>query len=246
MAISRPEGAYTSTDTRLIQLLARLLSETPDEQVQTNAKNSAVLTQREVEELVALVESKLEDREFYLASALVEAISSRQVEQVRELFLSGRTRTGHTRALASKQHAEFLARLGLQDRPSGWYASADEMSREHFLRMERKLFGSLGVSPRVTEMAIRYISLHLDEVDQSRRGEAALPANFLKQALRAVASGKEMLGGTVDRLIDREQLVGVLTVVTNVGILYTTRDWSVTGTMSTIAGGLALLAPKAR
>lgn len=246
MAIFAPDGTYSRNDIRLIELLERHLSEIPDGTLPTNRPQATHLSEREIDALIGLLEQKLEDREFRLASALIDAVSSRTYGDIRELYLSGRTRRDRTRALASKQYADFLARLGLPSAPANWYPSADRMSFEHFLRMERRAFAELGISPRVTELALRFVALQTKDVEGVRDGDVRLSSNFLVAAIEMTKSGLAALKRLPDNLADGQQLAGALTVIVNVGLLYTTRDWSVTGTLSTIAGGLGAMAPNRR
>lgn len=246
MAIFAPNGTYSRNDIRLIELLERHLDEVPDGTSPTNRPHATHLAEGEIDDLIGLLERKLEDREFRLASALLDAIANRNYDDIRELYLSGRTRRDRTRALASKQYADFLARLGLPSAPAHWYPSADRMSFEHFLRMERRAFAELGISPRVTELAMRFVSIQAKEIEGVRDGDVRLSTNFLVAAIEMTKSGLTALKQLPDNLADGQQLAGTLTVVVNVGLLYTTRDWSVTGTLSTVAGAFGAMAPNRR
>lgn len=246
MAIFTPTGSYSSSDIKLIRLLERHLADVPDGTAPTNRLHAAHLTDDEIDTLVQAVEQKLEDREFRMASAMLDAVSNRNYDQIRELYLSGRTRRDRTRALASKQNAEFLARLGLGTTEPRWYVSTDRMSFEHFLRMERRAFGEVGISPRVTELALRYIRVEIEQIEGLREGSVRLSPNFLVAALEMAKSSFLKLKRLPEGLADAQQLAGVLIVAVDVGVLYTTRDWSVTGTLSTVAGGLGAMAPNRR
>lgn len=246
VVIVPPEGTYSRNDIKLIELLDRCLSDVPDGSRPTNSLFAAHVTETEIEIMLNLVERKIEDKEFLLASALIDAVSNRRQDQIRELYLSGRVRRGKSRALASKQNAEFLARLGIHLSPQRWYVPTDTMSFEHFLRMERRAFQDRGISPKVADLALRFISLNSEEIEGVREGRRRLSENFLQAAFLMAKSSISRMRLERDNMADAQQLAGLLIVVVNIGVLYTTRDWSVTGTLSTIAGGLGAMTPNRR
>ena len=46
--------------------------------------------------------------------------------------------------------------------------------------------------------------------------------------------------GTEGLRVSRERLVGTATIVSDLSVMFTTRDWSVAGTLSTMAGALIM------
>lgn len=243
MSIYPSNTSYTRNDIRLIKLLAEILRDTPNEEFPTNMKNMVHLTTEQVDRLLELINIKLEDKEFALASGFLNSIVSRNADDIRESYLAGRTRRSRTRALASKQVEEFCTRFGLSSANARWYNPADKMSFEYFIRMEQRAFHQMGISPKVADMAIRFIKTEQAEIESVREGKIHPGVSFVSASIQMVKTNLAKLKEIRDGLVDAQQLSGTLTVVVNVGLLYTTRDWSVTGTLSTIAGALGAMAP---
>ena len=245
MAIFEPENRYSRVDRRLIALLAELLGDVPNDDAASNRVNFAVASEDNISELIELIEDKLEDREFFAASALIDAVSARDRDAIRDNFLTGRTRASRKRALASKQTSDFLVRLGIDQRgKSSWYVPTDRMSKEHFLRMEERSLRALNLSPKVVDLAMRYVELELNEVEKVRDGERRLNAGLLRASLKATLDSLRVAKRGADYLLDPNRLTGTLVITVNVGVLYTTRDWSVAGTLSGIAGALGTMHPR--
>jgi hypothetical protein len=242
MAIYTPEPSFSRNDRRLLALLLKLLSEETAEK-SANAGDEMPMTDSEYSQLEECIEELLSSREFLNATHFIELLSAGEQERSRELYLRGRTRAGRTRALASKQFGEFMARLG-QPYPHRWGVNAEEMSFEHFLRMERQLFLSIGVNERVADLLMRYIMLQVDDVERMRSGHKNFPEFSLIRSLKTILSPVRNRLSEIRFPVGSNQLTGAFIVISNLSVLYTTRDWSVTGTLSTFAGGLGLSAEK--
>lgn len=54
--------------------------------------------------------------------------------------------------------------------------------------------------------------------------------------LEKLKNNSDLLGG--DSTLSKSRLAAVISIVINSSVLFTTRDWSVTGTLSTMAGAM--------
>lgn len=240
MTIQGPSVVFSENDKRLMQLLAQLLAdcETP---ASTNApRGTSPLSDAEALELAKRVESALESQEFWQASRLIETISGGDREAAREVYLSGRARHGFSRIMSSSHYNSFLARLGFE--ASVHRPFAYEMEYEHFVRMEAKLFGRLGVNPDVVKLLERFLWSRAGAVDLARKGKNRIEDGLIIKALKSIRPERDAGGHVVGGVWTANRIAGALTLFANMTVMFTTRDWSVTGTMSTMAGSIGLLA----
>jgi hypothetical protein len=110
------------------------------------------------------------------------------------------------------------------------------MELDHFLQMGRWLLDAAGLNPRVTELASRVIRSLRPRLEQVRRGEATLDHGAIERLL-AIPLQRDITKHV--REISSTRIVCIVTLVADLSILFTTRDWSVVGTLSSIAGALA-------
>ena len=79
------------------------------------------------------------------------------------------------------------------------------------------------------------------DVERARQGEMPLPKGSVSRLPNAIAESIE--AGSINRLdtpsFSAHQAAGLMTVISDVSMLFTTRDWGVAGTISTVAGGFA-------
>lgn len=240
MSIQRPSVSFSNNDKRLIQLLARLLLDT-EESATTNARRGfSPLSDSEAAELANRIDETLESKEFWQAAGLIEALSRGDRSDAREIYLSGRARNGYSRIMSSSHYNSFLARLGFEK--SVYSPFSDEMNYEYFVRMESHLFSELGVSVEVIKLLERFLWAHKEEVDEARKGQKPIEEGRLINALRSARPPQDAQGRSVGSLWTANRIAGALTVFTDMTVMFTSRDWSVAGTMSAMAGGIGLLA----
>jgi hypothetical protein len=204
------------------------------------SRGTSPLSDAEASELVQRIDAALESKEFWQTSRLVELISRGSREEARDVYLSGRARHGFSRIMASSHYNSFLARLGFEK--AAYRPFADEMEYEHFVRMEKRLYLELGAQPEVVALLERFLWLQAKEVDESRRGKHPIEDGRLIKALRSVRPSHDLRGNFVDRPWTAHRVAGALTLFADMTVMFTTRDWSVTGTMSAMAGSIGLLA----
>jgi len=166
----------------------------------------------------------------------VEGLSERVFSNValRELFLAARKRRGRTRALASIHWSQFLNRLG---RPTSHvpYGYVEKMTPDHFFAMERKLFRATGISPIVSNFISEQLYLQKGELEEVREGAMPLSKGSVKKGVDEIF----IRGLKGMRCVSAARISAAVTIVANVSVLFSTRDWSVTGTLSTMCGAVA-------
>lgn len=158
---------------------------------------------------------------------------------LREIYLSARQRRGRTRALASTHWAEFRVRLGI-GQATLWGINARPMSLSYFQEMERKLLLAAGLHPRVVDLVMRVIELQSKAIEDIRHSRRSLTRGAIKQAVsEPFLKLQDHFSHIRDLKISSTKIAAAITIVSDISILFTTRDWSVTGTLSTIAGASA-------
>jgi hypothetical protein len=245
MALYPPTPSLSTHDKRLIELMARLLLEQLNNQFSDSNRTAdeVVLTDEEANELMGLVNQLVESKEFAETAFFVEGLTDANTSndrQLREIYLSARGRNGRSRALASYHWAEFRVRLGIVESPV-WNVAAAPMSLDHFHQMERKLLMAAGVTPRVADFVMKIVTAQDTGLQQLREKKRSLPRGIVKRAIwdpfsRLVGKGAHR---SCDRLVSATRVAAALTLMSNISIMFTTRDWGVAGTLSTMAGALA-------
>jgi hypothetical protein len=135
--------------------------------------------------------------------------------------------------MSSKQWADFVARLGLPYRLE-WGTSVPLMDDKHFLKMEKRLLDASGLHPRLVDLILASIGGHLAEARQSVGGHRPLPHGSLKSLLNG--SWPKHASDHMNREVSEKKVIGAITIIADLGGLFTTRDWNVTGTLSALAG----------
>ena len=239
-----PTPTYSETDKRLRVLMAKLLLEHMDQgAVGSNLPAGMVtLTDGEANELIARIEDLVNSRDFLEASYFVEGLTIPGVEEearVREIYLSARRRRGRTRVLASTHWSEFQVRLGIT-RNVVRGTRAEPMSFEYFREMEKRLLLAAGIHRRVIELVIRVVGSQAPQIEEIRIGQRSLGHGTVRQlVIDPLRRWHEQLANFQGRHVSTTRIAAALTIVADTGVLFTTRDWSVAGTLSTMAGALA-------
>lgn len=246
MAIYDPSPFLTSSDRRLIHLLGQLVLQSEGVAEFTNCDADSVeLSNSEAAELLELLEQFVESRRFRETAFLIENLFSGKgfdSRELRDTYLSWRKFHGKSRALATDQWELFLSRLGIAPRHYGdtpWYRrDAQPMTFEYFLRMERKLTVVTGLSPRVQQLITSYVRLqfqYLNEVRSERKiVEKGQIERKPKDILGLLRRDKNSKIGIAP--ISTTKIAATMTIVMDLSVAYTTRDWSVASVMSTLAG----------
>lgn len=238
-----PAPKFSAGDKRLLSLLSTLLLERLDaaSSMSNLPGDNIALTDAEAEELALLLERLLDDPDFKKACVFIEELGDhkgRNLSFLREIYLSARRKLGRSRAVASIQWSDFLARLGLRE-PDAWYVRGKPMSLDYFRGMERKLFHAADLNPRVVSFVMKLIAQQDAQLEEIRAGRRSIIKGTIDKALRAPLLKLRAAGAKVaKRDISSKRVAATITIVSNLSVLYTTRDWSVTSVLSTLAGAL--------
>ena len=244
MAIYRPEPKLSKRDKRLLHLIAQLLLQYSEpDSPSTNLPEGAVpLSDSEAEELANLLDALVSHKSFFEASYFVEEITAqdaRNESALKEIYLSARQHRGRSRAMGSAHWSEFKRRLGIRENILR-ETHPERMPFHHFLEMERRLFSSLGMHPRVASLLLRVIELHQREIVKLRARASTIPHGTFKNTIsnltEKIRSNDIKLA--YDNLVSRTELSAAATFVANSSVMFTTRDWGVAGTISCMAGAL--------
>lgn len=113
------------------------------------------------------------------------------------------------------------------------------MPLSHFLKMERVLLENSSLSPRVRNLVMKAVNNQQAHLEDIRDCRATLPEGAVsKLPVRVIDSVRKSMASD-NSPISSHKITGLMTVVADMSVLFTTRDWGVTGTLSTMAGGLA-------
>jgi hypothetical protein len=247
VGIYEPQPKLSSTERALLLLLAQLVTGTA--KTQTNLPpDTTVLSEREANMLLSLLEEFSSSKKFIESAYFIERITQRDLRDdsdVREIYLSWRKFYGRSRAMASTHWRDFLVRLGRDRGPHGYLSgesrSPYEMRYSHFREMERLLLARSGVGDRVSAIVLSVVDKFETEVESARHGELQLERGSISKMpaiiMETIIFGMRCKVGSP--ILSSSQAAGLMTVLTDVSVLFTTRDWGVAGTISTIAGGLS-------
>lgn len=248
MAIYSPEPFLTSFDKELLRLLSELVLQQEQGWTANHSRDHVELSDPESRLLIELLEQFLASKRAQQAAYLLEEIfsgSEGDLSGAREIFLRGRVERGRTRAVASVQWNEFLMRLGAYPSTKSerryWHRpSADPMPLDHFLRMEARLIDAANIHPTVRSLILGYVRLNVQNLSRVLSGEETIKrGHILKKPKEVSQSLREDISSVIGvKPISVQKIAAVMTIVMDMSVLYTTRDWSVTGFMSTIAGAI--------
>jgi hypothetical protein len=94
----------------------------------------------------------------------------------------------------------------------------------------------------VIELIMRVISAQANQVNKIRRAETSLDHGIIKKSvIEPFLSWREQPKAAHDEPVSKVRFASALTIIADLSVLFGTRDWSVTGTISTMASALAAL-----
>ncbi len=205
-----------------------------------------VLTDSQAIELFELIEAYLSQEQFRSRSRFIDGLSDRRrmsaasKKSVRRLYIEGAREYTTPGVMESMKWRDFQVRFGVKFEDT-MRAKATRMNIEYFGQMERKLFNEVGLHPDVVELAMGIVEDNMSFVEDVRKGNAFLEQGSTREVFERV--GRECRGDENQYpwsgLINRGNVASAIIVVSNLSTLFTTRDWTVTGTLSAIAGSAA-------
>lgn len=249
MAIYDPELFLSSSDRELLRLLAELVLQWDDPRAGSNyTRETAPLSAVESETLLRLLEGFVTSKKFVEGSYLIEKIfggGSLYDSELRDIYLSWRRRVGKSRAVATIQWENLLGRVGIwttdRGNPQVWYrANASPMELEYFLKMEARLASAARLHPRVKALILDFVKARLKAIEEIRFGRQKIEAGQVSDGPKSLLSHLQDNRPNPSETppVSKSKLIGVMTIVLDFSALYTTRDWSVAGFLSTVAGAL--------
>lgn len=245
MPIYPPVPRLTSHDKRLLRLLGELLlHQEIGEQPYKNLPDNAVpLSDLEAVELLSLFETLLENREFREKVIFVENMVEKAPnaeDQARKIYLRGRKQAGRSRAMSSAQWHKFQVRLGIVRGNPTWAGETNIMDFEYFLKMENRFLNSLEIHPRVRALILELVNLARNDIEDIRLKNKKIKFRILSDILTPLFNrlkSNENIKLAV-REVSKYDLAAAFTLISNSAVMFTTRDWGVAGTISTMAGAL--------
>ena len=234
MAIYDPAPHFNSNDRRLLALLGRLALESCDDAAtgRNTPRDWAALTDSELEDLRVLLWEFASRREFREAAFFAEGLTQSGAlddPRLRELYLQSRRRGGRLRVMASRQWAEFLVRLGLRQSFS-WIGPVAPMPRDYFLKMEQRLLLAAGLSPRVVDFVIQVVKAQTGVEPGLSNRYSPIPFGSFREEVAVIVPGDLGASGG----ISTARAASLIGLCADLSIMFTTRDWTVAGTLSSI------------
>lgn len=243
MAIYSPEPKLSFAERELLRLLGELVTSQCRSENSNLPVGHAVLSEREAALLLELLEEISTSKKFIESAYFVEQITAdlSNDEHLREIYLSRRKGYGRSRAMASTHWSNFLHRLGRVHLQVGYIRGVSRaMPYDYFRRMESILLKQSGINSRIRAIVLSVIDKYSTEVDTARRGERQIPPGAVSGLPATIISTLKDDSNNVDSsALPASQVAGLMTVIVDIPVMFTTRDWGVAGTMSTIAGGFA-------
>lgn len=241
MKIVQPNVQLSKVDRQLIVFISRIILEAADGNYGENfPKDSVMLSEADAETLLVLLTELLDRKEFHEKMAFVSSVGffHDDNDKWRKLYFQ---KSGKAPIHSTQKWLEFRQRLGHQVEAYIRGRAPKYMEFDYFMQMEKGLFDAIGLSPRVSDVLTKFVYLQRSEVEAIRvdkRGGVNLITKGFRPIMRCLQNKYIAKGGIA---ISSQKLCGIATVVANTGVYFSTRDWGVAGTISTMAGGLAMI-----
>jgi hypothetical protein len=238
MAIIRPDPFLSRTDKELLLLLGALLFDQKSNHGGNLRADEVPMSNSEAERLAQLLEELVESKRFNESAFFVEELtkgSNADVKRLKRIFVYWYERSGrnkgtswlHWNADIDPDRSRQLPRLA-------------EMQFDYFLKMEQVLLQELPISPRVAQLILGMVSKIEGDIEKARVGEITLAPNSIISHPKALLTSIRETGTSrsARRAFPVQRIAGIATMVANSAVMFTTRDWGVAGTISTMAGAI--------
>lgn len=244
MPIVRPEPVLSRSERRLVALLSRLLLslEQPTPIGSNRSSDSIPLTDNNLRELQRLLDQFLSSDAFETKSLFVENLfcGGRDWDgYLRKIYFRERARRGRpSRVRSGKTWADFKSRIGVElalphARP------VIRMTFEHFLKMEEKLFRAWGLGERTIRILVDFVRQRHGAIENARSiGRRISRVSIRECVIDPVVIYLRQIQRSPDREIPISRISSIMVLVCNLGALFTTLDWGVTGVISALAAAL--------
>jgi hypothetical protein len=239
MAIYSPQPTLTRLEKQILRILAEALLEMPEGSRASNLPCERVpLSDADAAELLILLEEYVASKRFRERAEFVELMGSEGSSgATRELYLRGRSEAGRTRVAASWQWGDFQLRLGMgNDIARG--SSAYYMDFAHFLRMEARLLAELHLHPRVRSLIIQMVVDRRRDVEAIRNGRKRIRRGSVHDVPRSVIQELKQTKNEGAPMLHLRKAIALTTLTADLSVMFTTRDWGVAGTLSSLAAAV--------
>lgn len=245
--IIRPSPGLSDTDKRILNLLSIIITESLEESLSNKFSAHAVLSDAQARELLRLLQALLEDERFLRKLAFANLIADTSPSDIsldiKLVRLTGKRPIGAGIGMTSASMRKWRVRLGAL-RPS-LQRDPSPMTFAHFVKMEQKLLEELEVDPRVIDAVLRLASHSepafrrlIAAINGAAADRADSPRIFRLSDFRKLTTS---LADRHLRELPKDKAIGLFTLISNTTVIFTTRDWGVAGTISTMCGGLAIV-----
>ena len=245
MVIYSPDIRLNDVDRALITALSKHLIMALADKGEGELFSEAVLVSHEdALKLLKILKSKLGGSGFIRKIYFCENVfldKKSTDDACKAIYTKGRSRNGKSNVMSSAKWAEVLARLGV--RRSGIYHTARPMEYDYFLKMERKLLKTLKLHPAVTDLLMRLISEERDFVSDVRSGKVSLKPDSLLHPITDIIESlsEDTASRKNDINVSSRKMAAAMFLVADAAVLFTTRDWTTTGTLSAVSSNAVLL-----
>jgi hypothetical protein len=245
MAIYSPDIRLNKNDRTLVLALGRHLTMALDNHRNLGPFHDKVsVSHEDALELLKLLKSKLGNSDFVRKVYFCEHVfvGKRESEEIcKSIYNRGRKKNGKSMSMNSAKWASFLSRL--VDKDTGSYHTAHPMGFDHFTKMETKLFKKLDLHPAVIDLMIRLLKEERDFVADVRSRKIKVKPDSLVQPISDIIAKLDQKTAAQKNMIEvsTRKLAAALFLVADSTVLFTTRDWSTTGTLSAISSNAVLL-----
>lgn len=251
MAIARPKPRLSDTEKAILVVVSEILLENLDAlPVCANRVDSLVpVSDEQAENLLRLVSELTSSRVFLERWFFIHNVVGPSLfaddERLRKLFGSLRGMRGRQYLSLDGWWKAYLARLGVSNAQYRG-RTIQPLSFDEFVKLEKRLFLDLNLDPRISEILMSLVERQRDLIEEQRSIQldrsmisplsvAGIPRAILGPLRTALT---EILADKFRRELPRDYLSGLATIVSNLSVLGTTRDWDVTGTISGLCGAM--------
>jgi len=248
MSSRGPSPKLSETDKALLLLLSKILIENVEGISENLDQSQVVLTDEQAEKLCGLLEQLMQEESFFRRLAFVnQIIDTDPLDEKLDLKLvriTGKRPFAAGMGMTSENMRKWRVRLGVAPKKS--LHDPVPMTFTHFLKMEEKLLNKMDVNPRVSALALQAASQNEGAFLQLLRAINGDPKNsaHVSSVVRLQHLRRKFIEPLSDphkRELPKERVVGLFTVISNTSVLFTTRDWGVAGTISTMCGGFSMM-----
>ena len=235
MAIKKPKIKLTKDEKSLLKILSKLILEFEEYKNLSNIPTAkAVLNDEEADKLYKLLNKYIESRKLYELDYFVSNIfktNSKIQKDLKKHYTHKLKDYSGNAIVMSFRFNEFKERLG--------HTSSDyngppitPMPQEYFLEMEKLLFNSIDMNPRLQEILLQTVSKQGFKIDK-------IKSRKIRKKISIRETLKDFSTQVKKQFIDKENLVSAAIIISNSSVIFSTRDWSVAGTLSVLSGETA-------